>query len=289
MPAEVIVTPPTANRGRIIWLGTALSLSLALLAGCEKKPGGQVAAVVNSEDITQQELRTEAEASGVQPGADFQSYAPAMLDRVIQRNLLAGYAKDKNLDRGPEFVARRRQMEQALLANIAMRQIVTSLGTPAPADVKGFIDKNPALFAQRQKLTLDQVRFPAPSDVKQIKALTSLGTIDAVLAKLRADNVPAARGNTGVDTGTLESSVARQMTALPNGQLFDLTINGVTFISAITGRTPAAAPSSTWSAPATAAFQRERAQKALADAMAKMRASAKIQYDPAFKPPTVAK
>lgn len=282
---EITVKP----RAAAMWTGAALSLSLALLGGCSKKPGGQVAAVVNSEDITQQELRTEAEAAGVQPGQDFQSYAPAMLDRVIQRNLLADYAKDKNLDRGPEFVARRRQMEQALLANLAMKQIVTSLGAPSPADVKKFIADNPALYANRQKLTLDQVRFAAPGDVAQIKALTSLGSIDAIYAKLRADNVPAARGTTAVDTGTLESSVARQMTALPNGQPFDLTINGVTFISAITGRTPTVAPAANWTAPATAALQRERAQKALADAMTKMRASAKIQYDPAFKPATKGK
>ena len=289
MPTQVIITPRTAIGGRSVRIATAMSLSLLLLAGCDKKPGGQVAAVVNSEEITQQELRTEAEASGVQPGQDFQSYAPAMLDRVIQRNLLAGYAKDKNLDRGPDFVARRRQMEQALLANMAMRQIVTSLGAPSPADVKGFIQNNPALFAGRVRLTLDQVRFPAPTDVKQIKALAALGSIDAVLAKLRADNVPAARGTPTLDTGTLESGVARQIVALPNGQLFDLTMNGVTFISAITGRTPAAAPSSSWSGPAAAAFQRERAQKALAEAMAKMRAGAKIQYDPAFKPATTGK
>ncbi|WP_174284546.1 peptidylprolyl isomerase [Sphingomonas bacterium] len=288
MSTEVSNSSSIKHVGQAIRIGTALMLSLAMLSGCSKKPGGQVVAVVNAEDITQQELRAEAEAAGVPAGQDIQSFAPATLDRVIQRNLLADYAKSKNLDRGPEFVSRRRQMEQALLANLAMKQIVSSIGVPSRAEVSAFIAKNPSLFADRLSLTLDQVRFPAPSDPKQIKALASLGSLDAVLAKLKADGVPAARGTTAVDTGTIEASVSQQLTALPNGKLFDLTVNGVTYISTVIGRAPKVSPSSTWSAAAAGALQRERAQKTLTDEMAKLRAAAKIQYDPAFKPAAAA-
>lgn len=265
-------------------LGAVSAIAVLLLAGCQKKAGGQVVAVVNSEEITQQELRAEAEAAGVPPGQDFQSFAPAVLNRVVERNLLADYARDQGLDRGPEYVARRRQIEQSLLATLALRKLAGSETTPTPAEVQAFIARNPSMFAQRERLTLDQIRFATPEDPKRIKALASLGTLDVIQARLKAENVPMARGITALDTGTVESSVARQISALPNGQVFDLSTNGTTFISAITGRAPAATPANAWATPAAAMLRRERMQKAVVDAMAKLRANAKIDYDPAFKP-----
>ncbi len=278
----------SARIQRLRWVATAPALAALLLAGCHKKPGGQVVAVVNNEEITQQELRAEADAAGVPPGQDLATFAPAILDRVIQRNLLASYAHDQGLDRGPEYVARRRQLEQALLANLGLRKLAEPAGQPTPAEVQAFISQNPALFARRQKLTLDQIRFATPADPKQIKALSALGSIDAIQAKLKADNVPAARGTAALDTGTVESAVARQVSALPDGQVFDLSVNGTTFISAITGRTNLTTPAGAWSQPAAATLRRERIQRTIADAMARMRAGAKIDYDPAFRPSTTA-
>ncbi|WP_375401960.1 peptidyl-prolyl cis-trans isomerase [uncultured Sphingomonas sp.] len=254
------------------------------MTACDKKPGGQVIAVVNSEEITQQELRAEAEAAGVPAGQDVQTFAPLILNRVIERNLLADSARDQGLDRGPEYVGRRRQLEQSLLATLALRKLATASGAPTPAEVRAFIQANPAVFARRERLALDQLRFPTPSDPTQVKALTALGSLDAIEAKLRTDKTPAARGRSSLDTGTVESMVARQIAALPNGQIFDLSANGGTFISAITARTPAAVPSAGWTQQATGMLRRERTQKTMVDAMAKLRADAKIEYDPAFKP-----
>lgn len=270
-------------------LAVAAVLALSVLTGCDKKPGGQVVAVVNSEEITQQELRAEAEAAGIAPGQDPQSAMPALLDRTIERNLLANSARKQGLDRGPDYVARRRQLEQSLLANLALRKLSTAVATPSPAEVQAFIAANPATFANRQRLKLDQVRFRTPSDVAQIKALTTLGSLAAIESKLRADGVQSARGVTVLDTGQVETTVAKQVAVLPDGQIFDLSTGGITYISAIIGRSLAATPSASWTQPATAGFQRERTAKMLVDAMKKLKAEAKIEYDPAFKPAAVAK
>lgn len=273
-------------RQQISRRGAPAALVLALLvAGCDKKPGGQVVAVVDSEEITQQELRAEADAAGVPADRDLQSFAPAVLNRVIERNLLADYAREQGLDRGPEYVARRRQLEQSLLATLGLRKLAGSAAAPTPGEVQAFIRSNPAVFGRRERLTLDQIRFATPPDVNRIKQLAGLGTLDAIEARLKADGVRSARAPTALDTGTLESSVARQISALPNGQVFDLSVGGTTFISAITARAPAVAPANTWNPQATAMLRNERSRKTLVDSMAKLRAEAKIEYDPAFRPP----
>lgn len=263
----------------------ALAAALATgLTGCAKKPGGQVVAVIGSDEVTEQELRTEAEAAGVPANQNFSGYAPAILDRVIQRDLLADYAKDQKLNRGPEFVARRQQIEQALLANLGTQQLLRRLPPPTSSDIAAFIQANPQMFKDRQRLTMDQVRFASPSVPDEIKALTKLGSIGAIMAKLAAQNTPAVRGAATLDTGMIDPAVARQIVALPNGRVFDISNNGTTYISAITGRAPIAVPESAWSAAAGAAFQRERAQKTVSDEIKALRANTKIQFAPGYAP-----
>lgn len=268
---------------RFMMVATVASAAV-LLTACEKKVGGQVVAVVNDEEITQQELRAEAEAAQIPVGQDIRKVGPGILQRVVERNLLADYAREQGLDRGPEYVARRRQLEQTLLASLAMRKIIGTPAKPTEADVTRFINTQPTIFAQRQRLTLDQVRFPTPADPKQVQELTKLGSVAAVEARLKSQGVNVQRGQPVLDTASVAPMIAKQIVALPNGELFDFSTNGASFISTITGRAAAATPSATWNAPATEAVRRERADQALKTAMDKLRAGAKIEYDPAFKP-----
>lgn len=269
--------------------GIAVLALAAALAGCGKEPGGQVVAVVNDEEITQQELRAEAELSQLPPGQDFQAVAPQLLERVVERNLLADYARNQGLDRGPDYVARRRQLEQTLLATLALRKLSGTPTTPTSAEVQKFIADRPTHFARRERLTLDQIRLPKPPPREQIQALTQLGSIDAIATKLQADGVEFQRGRPVLDSATIDPAVAKQIVALPAGELFDLTTPGGTFISAITARTPAATPPQTWTAVATEAVKRDSAGKSIQQVMAKLRKEAEIKYDPVFKPAAPAK
>ncbi len=269
----------------VVWRGVACGLVAQLaLSACSKQPGGQVVAVINNEEITQQELRAEAQLAQVPPSQDIQAVAPALVERVIERNLLAGYARDQGLDRGPEYVVRRRQLEQTLLATLAIRKLSGTPPKPSPAEVQKFIADRPTIFARRERLTLDQIRFAETVDKARIQALTKLGTIDAIEAKLRADGTRYARSRPVLDTATIAPQIAQQIVALPIGTIFDLTASGGTFMSAITARAPVAGSPESWIAPATEGVKRDKVTVTVQQAVAKLRKSAKISYDPAIKP-----
>jgi len=258
--------------------------ALLVLGGCGKKPGGQVVAVAGSEEITQQELRAEAMTAAPGTAQDFEAAAPVLLQRVIERNLLAEYARDQGLDRGPEYVARRRQLEQTLLASLAARKLA---GAPKPrsdAEVRKFMADAPTWFAGRERLTLDQISFPTPADKSQIKALTELDAIDAMFAKLRAQGVKANRGRTVLDTGSIDPFVGKQIAALPNGEIFDLSTNGSTFIGTIVARAPSPTPSAQAAQAARDALVRGKSGKTVSDKVAELRKAAKISYAPAYQP-----
>lgn len=277
----------TQTRGLTAGAMLAALPIVLVVAACGKKPGGQVVAVVNGQEVTQQELRVEAEANNINP-QNLAGASPGLVDRIIQRNLLADYARSQGLDRSPEYVTRRRLLEQTLLSSLALRKIVGTPPKPTPAEVQQFIAANPASFAGRARLTLDQLRFPTPADPSEIGRLTALGSLTAIENKLRGENKPVARGNTTVDTATLDPGVARQIAGLPDGRVFDLSVGGTTFVSTITGRTPTATPPATWTDPATALLQRQRAERTVAQTIEKLRKDAKIDYDPAFKPKAAA-
>lgn len=283
-------TPSALQHPPRFRLTIALSALVAVsaLGGCQKKPGGQVVAVVDNDEITQQELRVEAETQvpGLPAGPLPDALAANVLQRVIDRNLLAQYARDQGLERGPEYIARRRQLDQTLLATLGMRKLSGTPSTPTAAEVQQFITANPTLFSQRERLSLDQIRFATPKDPKTIQALTKLGMLDAIAQKMSADRTPFSRGATVLDTASVATGVAKQILALPSGEIFDLSTNGTTFISAITGRASAATSPDSWAAPATEALRRDRLSKSLAASMEKLRKTAKISYDSAFKPKT---
>jgi EpsD family peptidyl-prolyl cis-trans isomerase len=273
-----------STRRRRVRTSIVMVFTLAALGGCQKRPGGQVLAVVDNEEITQQELRAEGQVSPTVAGQNEKAATAGLLENVINRNLLAAYARSEGLDRGPDYVIRRRQLDQALLASLAMQKITGPDVNPTPAEIQQFIQSQPTLFARRERLTLDQIRISTPAEIKQIQVLTTLPSIDAIALKLTGDGVAFERSSTVVDTGALDPSIAKQIVVLPDGEIFDLSTSGMTFISRITDRANAATPPPTWTEPAAAAVRRIRVEKSLATSIANLRKNARIDYDSAFKP-----
>jgi EpsD family peptidyl-prolyl cis-trans isomerase len=265
---------------------TCMTIAAAalVLAGCDKKPGGQVVAVVNNEEVTRQELKIEAQQAQIPAGTDPKEAIPALIGRVVDRNLLAEYARAEGLDRAPEYVARRRQLEKNLLATLALQKLAATQPEPTADEVQKFIAANPTAFAERKVLTLDQIRFKTPADMAKLKAITTLPSNEAVSAKLTADGVQFERSDKALDTASIDAGIAKQIVALRDGEMFDISTGGVTFVNIITARRSAVAPAADWKPAATDALKRQNLNKALEAEMKRIRDRATIVYDPAFKP-----
>lgn len=84
----------------------ALLAGTSLLAACDQEPTGQVAAVVNGEEITLQEINAELAGLNVPQGVDEKRVRQAALQRIVDRRLLAQAAKEEGVDQSPEFLVR---------------------------------------------------------------------------------------------------------------------------------------------------------------------------------------
>lgn len=254
-----------------------------LLLGCDKQPGGQVVAVVGDDEITLTELRAEARTPPTAAEPEVLAANAAALERLTDRNLLAKYARDKGFDRSPDYVARRRQIEQQLLATLAIRELAGTPPKPSPAEVQKFIDANPTLFAQRQRLDIDRIQLAGRVDQPVIQSLVKLQDLDATAARLTAEGIQFRRGRGVFDTASVDPGVAKQIAALPDGEVFDLTMNGATYIAAITGRAPLPSTPANWNGLATAAVARSQVASRVETELAKLRKATPIQYDAAYR------
>lgn len=263
-----------------------LILALLLVAGCDKQPGGQVVAVVGNEEVTIKELQAETRNTARLTGPAAEAANATALKKLVDRNVLAEYARSEGLDRLPEYVERRRQFDQTLLAALAIRKLIGQPPKPTDAEVQAFIAANPTLFAGRQRLSLDQIRIATPPTTGGIKALTDLQDMNAIAARLRAQGTPFERGPAVLDTATIDASIGKQIAALPNGEVFDINRDGSTYITAITGRAPVPPEPSAWPPAAAATLRQEQAARKIEAEVARLKKAAGVRYDPAYQPKT---
>ncbi len=276
------------GKRRMIAKATMLTgaLALALVAGgCAKKVGGQVVAIVNGQEITQQELNGELNGATIPPSADKKVVMAQLLQRVIDRKLLVAKAKKEGLDQSPAYLAQIQRTQDGVLIDLLANKTGKSLPLPTAAAADTFAAENATLFGARKRYQLDQLVFTPNKDPGLPQKLRAAKTMDDVKAALSAAGIQFQTGHNGMDTGSLPPAVAKQIAALPAGEPFLIPQNGQIIASVI--RAAEAVPVTPDQArpAATALLRRQALEKAMADQVKSERASAKIDYEAGFAPP----
>lgn len=263
-----------------------LCAGTALVAGCGKKtPAGQVAATVNGKDVTLQEINTELQAANVPPTADKQEVQRALLQQVIERKLLVQAAHDKGIDKTPEFLAQKRRAEELLLAQAYAKQQLTAIAVPTAAEIDKYMADHPNVFAAREQLQLDQIRFQRPPNPKALAVLQNDHSQDAVAATLTKLGIKFERGSAGLDTASVPTPVMAQINRLPATEPFVVPTQQFLTVNVITARKPVPLDPAKARPAATQAWRQGKFADLLKSQLDALKGSAKIQYQNGFGPP----
>ena len=262
-----------------------LAVSLALLASaCNKKAEGQTVAVVNGEEITAAELNAELASAKVPDGADKAAIRSRILERMIDRRLIAQQAKTDGIDKSPEFLNRQRKAtEDLLLTMFASRQIDTAQ-LPAASEVEKFQAARPWMFANREQWNLDQIRFELPTDpaVRQkLEGAKSLADVEKVLTDA---GITFTRQKNRLDTALVPQNIYAQINKAASGEPFIIPVGNQAVASVIVSREPAALTGEQARPIAVAQMRREQAAKLLQDRLKSVRQTAKIEYGKDYAP-----
>lgn len=212
--------------------GLLISASLCLL-GCGKndKAGeqlekGQVIASVDGEDITIYELNAELQEMSLPAGVARKKVEQATLQKIIDRKILANLARERKLDKTPQYLLQTRRADEQLLANLVQQAVATKTPPPSTVDVEKYISENPWMFRERKLFLIDQIQFPMPADRKDLMAYQPLKTLDEVEQKLVAENIDYRRVPTSLDTLQLPAQMVKSITTLPPGEVFVIPSGG---------------------------------------------------------------
>ena len=268
-------------------LSLALHGTLAialLLGGCQKKVGGQVVAVVNGEEVTQQELNAELQAANVPASADKNLVRSQILQRIVEHKLLVQQAKKQGLDQTPAYLEQVRQAQDNAIISLLAQKLSKNISLPDGAAVDKFVAENGTMFASRKRYALDQIAFPIPEDPKLLKELEPAHSLAAIGTVLTSHNIQFAQGKGQLDSAQIPPAMASKIESLPAGEPFLVPDKGRMIASVITAVQTTPTPSDQSKPAAMNALR----QKALSDAMGKelekARSSAKIEYQPGLAP-----
>lgn len=263
-----------------IWI----TVSVLALGACSSKPSGQVVAVVNGDEISLQELNAEVEGLNVPPNADKKLVRREMLQRVIDRRLLAQEAKRDGLDRDPAYIVQQRKLSEDLLVQMYGKRAADSIRVPDAAAVQRYISANPAMFTQRTRYKVDQIQFPMPANPEQLRKLDKDHSLEAVATSLTAMGIKFERGASMIDSGVVPPDMMRQIMSLPPGEPFIVPAGNNILVSVITGSEPLVVPPDQTRPLAVQSLRRESLNKIGETRLKEARSKAKIEYQPDFTP-----
>ncbi|AMU96182.1 hypothetical protein AOA14_16380 [Sphingopyxis terrae subsp. terrae NBRC 15098] len=268
---------------------TAIALACLSLAACDKEPTGQVAAVVNGEEITLQEVNAELGSVNIPDGVDKKVVQQAALERVVERRLLAQAARDEGLDKTPDYLLRERQLRDALLVQLMGQKAQRAQRVPEQAEIDKFIADNPDMFADRKIFAIDRIQFPLPKDMAQLKALENDHSMEAVASHLQELGIKFARTDAQMDSAQVGKQRMQQIRALPAGEPFIAPENGMVTVAVIKSERAVPLTGDAARPLAVQAIQNQQLTSAMQDRLKQARAAAEIKYQPDFAPKGAAK
>ncbi|MCB1887684.1 MAG: EpsD family peptidyl-prolyl cis-trans isomerase [Rhodocyclaceae bacterium] len=197
------------------------------LAGCgaagEGASGGstQVAARVNSDEITVHQINTVLSQSRQRQAAGAEQAGAEALERLIDQQLLVQQAQEAQLDHDPRVMQVIDAARREILARAYLEQKATSAGRPADDEIARYYRENPALFAQRRVYNLQElaIRVDAARH-DEIKArVEGASSLQAVVDWLKAEGIPYAASAGAKAAEQLPMELLPRFSQMQDGQI----------------------------------------------------------------------
>ncbi len=259
-----------------------LMASAIAVAGCKRSATGQVVAVVNGEEISLSELNSELKNAPT--GGDKEVIRAAALQNLVNRKLLVQQARDRGIDKDPDYLQRERRMDEQVMIEMLGQQVTKNVPVPTAADMDRFISQNPQMFGQRSVYLLNQIVFPMPTDRNKLKALEADHSLESVGTRLKSMNIPFQQQQGKLDTLAAPPELLKQIQSLPSGEPFVIASGGNVVVSVLAGQQSAPVAGEQARQVAAELIRKNAVTDIAQKQLKQARDAAKIDYQPGFAP-----
>lgn len=259
------------------------------LSGCGDKgktpQATQVAAKINSEEITVSQVNNALASVPVIPGKTVEEARQEVLNNLIVQNLANQQAIKMKLDRNPPVMQAIENAKNTIIARAYMDPIVSGISKPTSDDVHKFYGEHPELFSDRKIYTLKELEVDAKPDLAaSIRAMADKGdSLENIAAWLKVKNI-ASSIQTGVKPAEqLPLEMVSRFRKLPAGKLMVVELSkSISVLQVINSK---AEPVSEKMAAATIEeyLTNSKKKEALEHEIKSLKAAAKIEYFGEFK------
>lgn len=177
----------------VVWLSAlAVVLSLTACSGEDKKkPASQVAAKVNSAEISVHQINAVLSRAGALSAEQVAQASREVLEQLIDQELLVQKATEKKLDRDPTTMQALEAARRQILSQAYLEQIASSVAKPTPEEIKAYFDKHPELFSERRIYRLQELIVTATAEQSAAvqEQVAKSKSLNELVAWLTANNI----------------------------------------------------------------------------------------------------
>ncbi|MEW5787542.1 MAG: EpsD family peptidyl-prolyl cis-trans isomerase [Pseudomonadota bacterium] len=264
---------------------STLALALTLvLAGCgdkkEEKGATQVAARVNSEEITVHQLNFELAKLGNMSPEQSKKVANQVLKAMVDQQLLVQKAIEEKVDRDPQVLQALEAAKRQVLSQAYLQKISGTPAQPSDAEIADYYAKHPELFAERRIYRLQEVNVQVTAENQaQVKAqLAQSGNMNDFAQWLKAQNIPARAGQTVKPAEQLPMELLPKLSKMKDGQAITMAGAGSLNILILAG-SQAQPLNEQQAKPVIERYLANAAKRKVAEAeLEKLRAAGKVEY-----------
>jgi hypothetical protein len=156
---------------------------------------------------------------------------------------------------------------------------------PTSTDVATFMGQHGNVFAAREQISLDQLRFPTPADIAKLKALEKDHSLDAVSQTLTGMGIKFERSQVGLDSGSVPTDIMKKIDGLPQGEPFVIPQPGFVTVNVILSRRPLAINEEKARPAAVNAWRQQKFGEIISKQIESLKSGAKISYQNGFSAP----
>jgi EpsD family peptidyl-prolyl cis-trans isomerase len=221
------VTQDRQNMSRAAAVGVlalAAALSLSACHGKAKVPTGQVVATVDGDEITLREVNAELAAYNFPDEKSRKTAQQQALRAVLNRHILAKAARERGLDKTPDYALMKQRAEDVALVQEMENSISKSVPQATREEASRYVIDHPDLFAERKIFLVDQVRVRQPLDPKISAQLKPMSSLDQVIALFTQNNIQFTRNSDKIDAIGNDPKFIEQIVKLKPTDLFTVPV-----------------------------------------------------------------